>query len=111
MALLRRLVIITPRGVRPYAASPPPVREELDVTFNSPREAFKSKKTSELIRAYMVYQMCSVNFIVENNVLVSRTMQAVLRNTEPLRDCAGAEIVLKLCLMSLLLAGKLVTVV
>lgn len=81
MALLRRLVVITPRSVRPYSAAPP-ARDELDVSFNNPKEAFKSKKTSELIRAYLVYQICSVNYLVENNDKVSRTTHAILRNTE-----------------------------
>lgn len=107
MALLRRLVIITPRYVRPYASAPP-ARDELDVSFNNPIDAFKSKKTSELIRAYLVYQICSVNFLVENNDMVSRTMQAILRNTETpiktMRRCRNGS---KIMSLSLLLAGKL----
>lgn len=70
MALLRRLAVNAPRGVR-VLSTPPPARDELDLTFNSPKDAFKSKKTSELVRAYLVYQICSFNWIVENNDMVS----------------------------------------
>lgn len=70
MALLRRLAVNAPRGVR-VLSTPPPTRDELDLTFNSPKDAFKSKKTSELVRAYLVYQICSFNWIVENNDMVS----------------------------------------
>jgi hypothetical protein len=69
MALLRRLAVTAPRNVR-VLSSAPPARDELDLTFNSPKDAFKSKKTSELVRAYLVYQICSVNWIVENNDMV-----------------------------------------
>lgn len=75
MALLRRLAIQSPRGVRMLASGTPP-RDELDLNFNSPRDAFKSKKTSELVRAYLVYQICSINWIVENNDMVSGSISA-----------------------------------
>lgn len=70
MALLRRLAVTAPRGMRALSA-PPPARDELDLTFSSPKDAFKSKKTSELVRAYFVYQICSINWVVENNDMVS----------------------------------------
>ncbi|KPJ01142.1 Proline dehydrogenase 1, mitochondrial [Papilio xuthus] len=66
MALLRRLATNAPRGLRALSSSPR-TTDDLDLTFNSPRDAFKSKKTSELVRAYLVYQICSINWIVENN--------------------------------------------
>lgn len=71
MALLRRLVVNAPRNVRVLSTPSPASRDELDLTFNSPKDAFKSKKTSELVRAYFVYQICSVNWLVENNDMVS----------------------------------------
>lgn len=52
-------------------SSAPSPRDELDLSFNSPKDAFKSKKTSELVRAYLVYQICSINWLVENNDMVS----------------------------------------
>lgn len=46
-------------------------RDPLDVGFNDPNAAFKSKTTFELIRAYLVYLMCSSETLVENNMKVS----------------------------------------
>jgi len=45
--------------------------DPLDLKFNDPIAAFKSKTTTELVRAYFVYQMCSIEYIVENNMKVS----------------------------------------
>lgn len=45
--------------------------DPLDLNFNDPIAAFKSKTTKELIRAYIVYQLCSIEYIVENNMKVS----------------------------------------
>lgn len=47
-----------------------PQRDPLDVGFNDPNAAFKSKTTFELIRAYLVYLMCSSETLVENNMKV-----------------------------------------
>ncbi|CAG4968185.1 unnamed protein product [Parnassius apollo] len=77
MALLRRLAVNAPRGVR-VLSTPPPTHDELDLNFNSPRDAFKSKKTSELVRAYLVYQICSINWIVENNAMLMRRLRQVV---------------------------------
>lgn len=44
-----------------------PQRDPLDVSFNDPIAAFKSKTTLELIRAYVVYLLCSSEKIVEHN--------------------------------------------
>ncbi|OAD52489.1 Proline dehydrogenase 1, mitochondrial, partial [Eufriesea mexicana] len=51
----------------------PAVRQidPLDLNFNDPIAAFKSKTLKELIRAYVVYQLCSIGYIVENNMKVS----------------------------------------
>lgn len=45
-------------------------RDPLDVGFNDPIAAFKSKTTWELARAYFVYVMCSSEYLVENNMKV-----------------------------------------
>ncbi|ETN58676.1 sluggish A [Anopheles darlingi] len=65
----------SPAGMRATAAqqqdhdpSSPPARDPLDVSFNDPNAAFKSKTTFELIRAYLVYVLCSSEFLVENNM-------------------------------------------
>ncbi|XP_072934666.1 proline dehydrogenase 1, mitochondrial isoform X1 [Epargyreus clarus] len=77
MALLRRLAVNAPRSVR-VLSSAPPSRDDLDLSFNSPKDAFKSKKTSELVRAYLVYQICSINWIVENNDMLMKRLRQVV---------------------------------
>ena len=55
------------------AASPPmpDVPPKLDLTFEDSRTAFKSKSTLQLLRGYLVFQLCSLNFIVDNQKIVS----------------------------------------
>lgn len=53
----------------PPSAQPRQI-DPLDLKFNDPIAAFKSKTTTELVRAYVVYQMCSIEYIVENNMKV-----------------------------------------
>lgn len=48
-----------------------PVRDPLDLSFANPEAAFKSKTTWEVLRAYIVYQLCSSSFLVDNNIQVS----------------------------------------
>lgn len=55
-----------------------PQRDPLDVSFNDPHAAFKSKTTFELIRAYLVYVLCSSEFLVENNMKLMKLMRAIL---------------------------------
>ncbi|XP_050069014.1 proline dehydrogenase 1, mitochondrial isoform X1 [Anopheles maculipalpis] len=55
-----------------------PQRDPLDVSFNDPHAAFKSKTTFELIRAYFVYVLCSSEFLVENNMKLMKLMRAIL---------------------------------
>lgn len=50
-------------------------RDPLDVSFNDPLAAFKSKTTWELVRAYFVYLMCSSEYLVENNMKVKNKNQ------------------------------------
>lgn len=45
-------------------------RDPLDLSFNDARAAFKSKTTWEVLRAYVVYQLCSSETLVENNMKV-----------------------------------------
>lgn len=69
-----RNVSSTTPAMAAAAATPPlsggPPRDPLDVSFNNPIDAFKSKTTWELIRAYVVYLMCSSEYLVENNMKV-----------------------------------------
>ncbi|XP_055612273.1 proline dehydrogenase 1, mitochondrial isoform X1 [Uranotaenia lowii] len=55
-----------------------PHRDPLDVSFNDPNAAFKSKTTFELIRAYFVYLLCSSEFLVENNMKLMKVAQTVM---------------------------------
>ncbi|XP_037943937.1 proline dehydrogenase 1, mitochondrial isoform X2 [Teleopsis dalmanni] len=58
---------------------PPNVqRDPLDVGFNDPNAAFKSKTTWELIRAYIVYTICTSEKIVEHNLKLMKLAKTVL---------------------------------
>lgn len=48
-----------------------PGKDPLDITFEDAKAAFKSKTNWELIRAYIVYQLCSIEYLVDNNMQVS----------------------------------------
>lgn len=52
------------------ATTSSPPRDKLDITFEDARAAFKSKTTWELLRAYIVYTLCSFETLVENNMKV-----------------------------------------
>lgn len=47
-----------------------PPRDPLDITFEDAKAAFKSKTNLELIRAYVVYTLCSFDYLVQNNMKV-----------------------------------------
>ncbi|XP_055597619.1 proline dehydrogenase 1, mitochondrial-like [Uranotaenia lowii] len=55
--------------------------KELDLTFNNPEEAFRSKTSAELVRAYAVYTLCSVNFIVNHNMMLMKLCRKLLGDT------------------------------
>lgn len=48
-----------------------PKWDPLDTSFADPEAAFKSKSTWEIFRAYVVYQLCSSSYLVENNMQVT----------------------------------------
>ncbi|KAM7346725.1 proline dehydrogenase slgA isoform 1-T1 [Cochliomyia hominivorax] len=58
-----------------------PQRDPLDVSFNDPIAAFKSKTTWELIRAYLVYVICSSEKLVEHNMKLMKFARTVLGGT------------------------------
>ncbi|XP_031788105.1 proline dehydrogenase 1, mitochondrial isoform X2 [Nasonia vitripennis] len=67
----------------PAQAELPPAQQTrqldpLDLKFNDPVASFKSKTMTELVRAYVVYQLCSVEFLVENNAKLMRLMQTLM---------------------------------
>lgn len=43
----------------------------IDLTFNNTKECFKSKKSSELMRAMIVLKLCSYPLLVDNHQKVS----------------------------------------
>jgi hypothetical protein len=47
-------------------------RDPLDLTFEDNVAAFKSKTTWEILRAYVVYTMCSYEYLVEHNMTVRK---------------------------------------
>lgn len=49
-------------------------KDPLDVTFNNPNAAFKSKTTGELLRGYIVYLLCSSTYLVDNNLKVRNSI-------------------------------------
>ncbi|ESO00677.1 hypothetical protein HELRODRAFT_82857 [Helobdella robusta] len=49
-----------------------PAIAKLDPSFNNPQEAFRSKTNFELIRGYLVFQLCSINYLVDNNKKVMK---------------------------------------
>ncbi|XP_043250424.1 proline dehydrogenase 1, mitochondrial isoform X1 [Colletes gigas] len=51
--------------------------DPLDLKFNNPVAAFKSKTTKELLRAYVVYQLCSIGYIAENNMTLMKIAKQV----------------------------------
>ncbi len=57
--------------------SPPPRggrRDRLDLTFNDAEAAFKSKSTGQILRAYLVFTLCSSNYLVDHNMQVKLSL-------------------------------------
>lgn len=67
----RRRAASTSAGMQTNSDGTVSPKDALDVSFNNPSAAFKSKTTWELVRAYLVYLMCSSGYIVEHNLQVS----------------------------------------
>ena len=53
-------------------------KDELDLTFNDHRAAYKSKTTSEVARAYLVLTLCGIKPLVKNNDMLMKLGQKVL---------------------------------
>ncbi|XP_034235810.1 proline dehydrogenase 1, mitochondrial isoform X2 [Thrips palmi] len=53
-------------------------RDPLDATFDDAHAAYKSKTTWEILRAYIVYTLCSSNYLVENNMKIMKVAKAIL---------------------------------
>lgn len=52
----------------------------VDLTFENAREAYRSKTTSELARALLVFKLCSVNYLVDNQIVVSMLPELFIYN-------------------------------
>ncbi|ODM93544.1 Proline dehydrogenase 1, mitochondrial [Orchesella cincta] len=70
---------------KPSAIPPPPAsgtetieRDKLDLSFTDARQAYRSKSTLEILRAWTVLRLCSVNFLVENNPKLMKLGQRIL---------------------------------
>lgn len=69
--LLKRLTTVSATAVKDVVdAKVPPRRDPLDLSFANPEAAFKSKTTWEVLRALIVYQLCSSSYLVDNNMKV-----------------------------------------
>jgi len=53
-------------------------KDELDLTFCDHRAAYKSKKTSEVARAYFVLSLCGIQPLVKHNAMLMKYGQKVL---------------------------------
>lgn len=47
------------------------VHPQIDLSFSNAQEAYKSKRTSELVRALLVFNLCSISVLVDNQKQVS----------------------------------------
>ncbi|XP_029343235.1 proline dehydrogenase 1, mitochondrial isoform X1 [Acyrthosiphon pisum] len=61
----------------PSAIDTKPKFDPLDTSFANPEATFKSKTTWEIFRAYIVYQLCSSSYLVENNMKLMKLCKAV----------------------------------
>lgn len=64
--------------VRPYAAPTTDGGHPDEPSFDDHEVTFRSKTTWEVFRAYVVYQLCSYDFVVDNHARLLVTGQAVL---------------------------------
>ncbi|KAK9498114.1 hypothetical protein O3M35_003993 [Rhynocoris fuscipes] len=55
-----------------------PKYDPLDTSFNDAEAAFKSKTTFEVLRAYIVYSLCSSSYLVENNMKLMKLAKQIL---------------------------------
>ncbi|BES97184.1 Proline dehydrogenase [Nesidiocoris tenuis] len=68
----------------PPPQNAPPGRKTgkpLDTSFNNGEEAYKSKTTWEVVRAYIVYVLCSSSFLVDNNMAIMKIAKGILGQT------------------------------
>ena len=57
-------------------------QNKLDLSFEDSKTAFKSKTNLQLLRGYLVFQLCSFNIIVDNQKAVGVFNLLILFNNE-----------------------------
>jgi len=72
---------ISTAGVHTTSDKKASQNEEKSLSFVDPKEAYMSKKTSEIVRAYFVYTLCGIRPIVEHNAKLMKFGQMVLGKT------------------------------
>ena len=68
-------------GTTPDSKPAPRQIDPLDLKFDDPVASFKSKTTIELVRAYVVYQLCSIDYLVEHNMKLMKLSKKILGET------------------------------
>ena len=53
-------------------------KDELDLTFENTKDAYKSKTTWELVRAFMVLKLTTIDYLVENNQRLMKIGKKIL---------------------------------
>ena len=65
---------------KPAANFPDPAYQKIDFSFANPQEAYRSKSNSELLRALVVFNICSLKPVMKDSERVSETFEAVKPN-------------------------------
>ncbi|KAL6969115.1 hydroxyproline dehydrogenase [Sarracenia purpurea var. burkii] len=73
-----RSTVTSATAVKHVAEAEAPRRDPLDLSFANPEAAFKSKTTWEVLRAYIVYQLCSSSYLVDNNMKLMKFGKTIL---------------------------------
>ena len=47
-----------------------PNKTKLDLSFEDSETAFKAKSNSDLLRGYLVFKLCGINYLIENQKMV-----------------------------------------
>lgn len=53
------------------------LNQSLDLSFEDSKTAFKSKSNFELLRGFLVFQLCSINFLLDNQKMVCHIHKAI----------------------------------
>lgn len=53
------------------------INKTLDLSFNNSRTAFQSKSNFELLRAYAVFQLCGISFLLDHQKTVGLNFNSI----------------------------------